>query len=135
MYPEQFTTEKFRESLKARTIWFNNFKVENIRIKAMLADAFHPYQVLLNKEFDSSYEIDSYLFIKDKNAPSISVGNLFGYETKPYIELNLYLMPIDMDDFSASPQLSLFDDEKENFERLIKKFSQEVGMEVEIIYG
>ncbi len=142
MKPDSFTKEKFEEALKIRSIWLNNLRDENIRIKSFLGDAFFPYQVLMQKEYEkfypnSLYEIETYLFIKDKNTLSVNVDDIVkSFPTKPYVELNVYLMPIrDSENSEDIPVLRLLPPEENSLNRLIRKFSQEINMNVETIYG
>lgn len=137
---EPFTLDKFQCSMKSRNIWLNNFKSENMRIKSLLADAFYPYQCLIQRQLkelneDSNYEIDSYLCIKDEPRLSIEVNDWFGTNTTPYIEISLYFLPKNLEDSDLpNPQVSLGFHETIEIEKIIEKFSLEIKMKTKIIY-
>ena len=136
---EVFTFDKFKEAIKARNIWLNNFKNENFRIKALLVDAFYPYQILMQKELKnlnpcSDYEIDSFLCIKEEPQLSSKVDSFFGTKTNSYVSISLYFLPKINDDILSKLNATLGFNEKQIIEPFIKKFEKEIKMSVKITY-
>ena len=139
----EWSKGKFDAALKLRNIWYNNFKHENLHIRGLLQDAWFPYLVQIQREYKhlkTGYELESNVFITDIPLPTNMKNN---FKNHVLVQINFYWVPeITEDDLTLEvhdPDYEVipveFNKKQEKFVvKLMEKFSEEIGLKVNLIY-
>jgi len=138
-----FSPDRLAEALKLREIWQDSLRHENSRIRFMLQEAWFPYFVFIRKYLSNvnpNYELESNIFISDKTRLVPPSQFMEMRSTEPTISLTFYWIPqivedtIEEDmDFEIIP-VDFNKKQEAYILKILNKFSEEIGLPVNVIY-
>ena len=138
-----WSEDSLSKALKMRQIWQDSLKHENNRIHSILQDAWFPYLLFIKKylkPIKPGYEIEANVFISDRPKLVLKSKPYPDRVMEPCVEIMFYWLPmITEDDVENDKEFEIlqatFNKREQSYlQKVLKKFSSEIGLPSVVIY-